>query len=140
MLVNGAGGAVGGCAVQLAKNAGAYVIATAGPRNGEQVAKADADEVVEHTVTEVTAVLPALIQLSGTVWMPKPDDERRGVRGVDLFVDIDAERPSRLAAMVDPGELRVDVARRVQSAELPSVRGEAAAGGLHGKVVVAPTD
>src|SRR3954466_2007106 len=37
VLINGAGGAVGGYAVQLAKNAGAYVIATASPRSIEQV-------------------------------------------------------------------------------------------------------
>ena len=36
-LINGAGGAVGGYAVQLAKNAGAYVIATASPSSGDRV-------------------------------------------------------------------------------------------------------
>ncbi|MBW8822112.1 MAG: NADP-dependent oxidoreductase, partial [Streptomyces sp.] len=57
VLINGAGGAVGGYAVQLAKDAGAYVIATAGPRSSEHVGSAGADEVVDHTATEVTAAV-----------------------------------------------------------------------------------
>ena len=57
MLINGAGGAVGGYAVQLAKDAGAHVIATAGPRSSERVKSAGADEVIDHTTTEVTAAV-----------------------------------------------------------------------------------
>src|SRR3954470_2187598 len=57
VLINGAGGAVGGYAVQLAKNAGAYVIATASPRSIEQVRATGADEVVDHTTTEVNAAV-----------------------------------------------------------------------------------
>ena len=162
VLVNGAGGAVGGYAVQLAKNAGAYVIATAGPRSSEHVEAAGADEVVDRTVTEVSAAvtelvdvvlnlapidqaqlaaLPALIRSGGvlvntTVWMPAPSNEQRAVRGIDLFVNSDAEQLSRLVALVDSGELRVDVAQRVPLAQLSAVHAQAATGELHGKVVV----
>ena len=54
VLINGAGGAVGGYAVQLAKRAGAHVIATASPRSSERVRSAGADEVIDHTTTAVT--------------------------------------------------------------------------------------
>jgi len=165
VLINGAGGAVGGYAVQLAENAGAYVIATAGPRSIERVRSAGADEIVDHTAAEVTAAvsepvdvvlnlapidperlaaLPGLLRTGGvlvntTVWMPAPSDEARGVRGIDLFVRSDAGQLSRLAALVDAGELRVDVAQRVPLAELPAVHAQAAAGALPGKtVIVAP--
>ncbi|KAB2975613.1 NADP-dependent oxidoreductase [Streptomyces sp. SS1-1] len=162
VLINGAGGAVGGYAVQLAKNAGAHVIATAGPRSAEAVASAGADEIVDHTITGVTsavtepvdlalnlapvepadlAALVTLVRPGGalvntTVWMPAPGDEERGVRGVDLFVRSDTGQLERLAGMIDRGELRVDVAERVPLAGLPNLHARAAEGAVHGKVVV----
>ncbi|MFI5844523.1 NADP-dependent oxidoreductase [Catenuloplanes sp. NPDC051500] len=161
VLINGAGGAVGGYAVQLASNAGAYVIATAGPRSIDTVKAAGADEIIDHTTTAVTTLatqvdvvlnlapvepaqlagLVGLIRDNGvlvntTVWMPAPGDERRGVRGIDLFVRSDAAQLTHLAALVDAGELRIDVAQRVPLAQLPAVHAQAAGGALHGKTVI----
>src|SRR5580693_1722547 len=51
ILVNGAGGAVGGYAVQLAKQAGATVTATASARSTGRVRSYRADQVVDYTVT-----------------------------------------------------------------------------------------
>ncbi|MEU7873451.1 NADP-dependent oxidoreductase [Dactylosporangium sp. NPDC049140] len=164
VLINGAGGAVGGYAVQLAKNAGAYVIATAGPHSSDRAKAAGADEVIDHTTAAVTsatdpvdvalnlapiepAQLSALLDLvraggvlvNTTVWMPAPSDERRDVRGIDLFVRSDAAQLAHLVTLVDSGALRVDVAQRVPLAELPAVHAQAAAGALPGKtVIVAP--
>ena len=164
VLVNGAGGAVGGYAVQLAKAAGAHVIATASPGSSERVATDGADEVVDHTTTDVAAAvsepvdlvlnlapvapeqLAALVGLvrdggalvNTTVWMPAPSDTDRGVRGIDLFVDSDAGQLAELVARVDRGELRVDVGARVPLAELAAVHAQAATGALPGKVVVVP--
>ncbi|QDN94687.1 NADP-dependent oxidoreductase [Streptomyces sp. RLB3-6] len=163
VLVNGAGGAVGGYAVQLAKQAGAFVIATAGPRSSRRVTAAGADEVIDHTTADVAAAVsqpvdvvlnlapvepaqldallglirPGGVLVNTTVWMPAPSDEERGVRGIDLFVRSDAEQLSHLAELIDGGELRVEVARRVPLAELPALHADAAAGALpNGKVVV----
>ncbi|MFD8932248.1 NADP-dependent oxidoreductase [Streptomyces mirabilis] len=163
VLVNGAGGAVGGYAVQLAQQAGAFVIATAGPRSSRRVTAAGADEVIDHTTADVATavsqpvdvvlnlapvepaqldallglVRPGGVLVNTTVWMPAPSDEERGVRGIDLFVRSDAEQLSHLAALIDGGELRVEVARQVPLAELPALHADAAAGALpSGKVVV----
>ncbi|WP_329138463.1 hypothetical protein OG552_30755 [Streptomyces sp. NBC_01476] len=57
VLINGAGGAGGGCAVQPAKQAGAFVIATAGPRGGRRVTAAGADEVIDHTTADAVAAV-----------------------------------------------------------------------------------
>ncbi|MFC8301509.1 NADP-dependent oxidoreductase [Micromonospora orduensis] len=165
VLVNGAGGAVGAYAVQLAHRAGAHVIATASPRSSAAVTSAGADEVVDHTTTDVAATVaepvdvvlnlapvepaqlaalltlirPGGVLVNTTVWMPAPSDDERDVRGIDLFVRSDAEQLARLVALVDADELRVDVARRVPLAELPAVHADAAAGALpNGKVVVVP--
>ncbi|MEU9222133.1 NADP-dependent oxidoreductase [Streptomyces sp. NPDC048376] len=164
VLVNGAGGAVGGYAVQLAKNAGAHVIATAAPRSSEAVTSAGADVVVDRTTTDVTAavtepvdlalnlapvdpaelaalvtlVRPGGVVVNTTVWMPAPGDEERNVRGIDLYVRSDADQLAELVAMIDRGELRVAVAERVPLAELPALHARAAEGAVHGKVVVVP--
>ena len=65
-----------------------------------------------------------------------PGDEARGVRTVGVFVRSDAEQLSRLTALVDSGELRVDVAERVPLTELSAVHAKAATGDLSGKVIV----
>ncbi|MEU8660565.1 NADP-dependent oxidoreductase [Actinoplanes philippinensis] len=156
VLINGAGGAVGDYAVQLAKGAGAYVIGVAGPRSADRVRSAGADEVLAGGVDGVTepvdvvlnvapvapeqlAALVPLIRDGGvlvntTVWMPAPSDEARGVRGINLFVRSDAAQLAGLVARVDTGELRVEVARRVSLAELPAVHAEP--GAVSGKTVI----
>lgn len=165
VLINGAGGAVGGYAVQLAKNAGAHVIATAGPRSSEAVTSAGADEVIDHTATDVTAVVtepvdlalnlapvapdelaslvtlvrPGGVVVNTTVWMPAPSDEERDVRGIDLFVRSDTDQLAQLVALIDRGELRVDVAERIPLAELPALHARASEGAVHGKVIVVPS-
>src|SRR4051794_9909947 len=53
LLITGAGGAVGGYAVQLARRAGAYVIATASPQSHASVKAAGADEVIDYTSSTV---------------------------------------------------------------------------------------
>jgi NADPH:quinone reductase-like Zn-dependent oxidoreductase len=162
VLINGAGGAVGGYAVQLAKRAGAHVIATASPRSSERVSSAGADEVIDHTTTEVTvaepvdvlinlarispdelAALVALVRPGGVAvntvpTLPAPADEERGVRAVGLFVRSDSQQLAHLVELVDHGELRVDVAERVPLPELPAIHANAATGALPGRVVVLP--
>lgn len=164
LLIVGAGGAVGGYAVQLAKRAGAFVIATASPRSRASVTAAGADEVIDHTgadlLNEVTEPVDVLLNLapidpaqftalvalvrnggvvvSTTVWMPTPGDDRRGVRGVSMYVHPDAGQLTQLVSLIDGGELTVDVSRRVPLSELPAIHQQAAAGELFGKVVAVP--
>jgi len=163
VLINGAGGAVGGYAVQLAKGAGAYVIATASPRSVARVRSAGADEVIDHTAADVTvaepvdvllnlariapeqlAALVAVVRPGGVVvntvpTIPTPADDERGVRAVGLLVRSDTDQLGHLVALVDRGELRIDVAERVPLTELAAIHARAATGDLPGRVVVVPS-
>lgn len=164
VLVNGAGGPVGGYAVQLAKRAGAYVVATASPRSRGVVEASGADQVVDHTTTSLldavqepvdvllnlapitperfTALVPRVrdggVVVSTTPMVTTPSDEDRGVRAVTIYVHPDADVLSRLVALVDSGELRVEIARRVPLSELPEIHRQSDAGEVHGKVVALP--
>jgi len=162
LLVVGAGGVVGKYAVQLAKRLGVHVVATASPRSADAVRAAGADQVVDHTTTDLhDAVdgqvdvllnlapidleafqgLVALVRdggavVSTTAFMATPGDEDRGVRAATVFVLPNRARLAGLVAMVDAGELTVEVGRRIALEELPALHAEAEAGRIAGKVVV----
>ena len=164
VLINGAGGAVGGYAVQLAKHVDAYVIATASPRSADRLRAAGADEVIDHTnnavadavaepvdvllnlariTTEELEAMAALVRDGGVVvntvpTIATPTDEARGVRGIGVFVRSDAAQLAHLVELVDRGALSIDVDERLPLAELPAVHARAAAGELRGKVILLP--
>jgi NADPH:quinone reductase-like Zn-dependent oxidoreductase len=162
LLVNGAGGAVGGYAVQLASGAGAYVIATASPRSSERVRKGGADEIIDRTTTNVVdavhqpvdvllnlapiapaelSALARLVRSGGVVLSTVPTaipKDANGVRTVAVFVRSDAHQLAGLVAKIDGGELHIDIAERVPLSELSAVHARADAGALPGKVVIVP--
>jgi NADPH:quinone reductase-like Zn-dependent oxidoreductase len=163
ILINGAGGAVGGYAVQLAARAGATVTATASPRSAGRVRSYGADEVVDYTATplpegvggrqfdvvlhlvrtspEETARLVDLVAGGGTfvsTTTPGPEHAGRGVRTVRLFVRSDASQLAGLVARVDAGEVQIVVTGRRPLTDLPAVHDEAVAGQLSGKTVLIP--
>lgn len=164
LLVVGAGGVVGKYAVQLAKRAGAHVVATASPRSADAVRAAGADQVIDHTDTDlldaldgqvdvllnlapidpeqfaadVAAVRDGGVVVSTTAFMATPGDESRGVRAATVFVLPNRERLTELVALVDDGALTVEVTRRIPLAELPALHAEGAAGRIAGKVIVLP--
>lgn len=163
ILINGAGGAVGGYAVQLAARAGATVTATASGRSRDRVRSHGADRIVDYTATPVpqalagqrfdvvlnlayispeeTAQLVGLVADGGafvTTVIPGPEGAGRGVRTVEVFTRSDATQLGELVARVDAGELKIDVAARRPLADLAAVHDEAAAGRLAGKTVLVP--
>jgi len=163
VLVNGAGGAVGGYAVQLAKQAGATVTATAGPASTGRIRSHGADQVIDYTATplleavagqrfdvvlnlvrtdaEETAQLTDLVADGGvfvSTTGPAPDPGR-GVRVAQMYVRSDAAQLSELVARVDAGDLAIDVAQRRPLADLAAVHDQAATGRLPGgKTILIP--
>jgi NADPH:quinone reductase-like Zn-dependent oxidoreductase len=163
ILINGAGGAVGGYAVQLAKQAGADVTATASAHSADRLRSYGADRLIDYTVTplvkaaagerfdvvlnlvttspEDTAALVDLVADGGVLvstTTPGPEDAGRGVRTERVFARSDAAQLTSLVARVDAGELKVDVAQRRPLTDLAAVHDEAAAGQLTGKTVLIP--
>jgi NADPH:quinone reductase-like Zn-dependent oxidoreductase len=164
ILINGAGGAVGGYAVQLAKQAGAFVTATATPRSADRLRRYGADRIIDHvdyaaapitldgapfdvvfnlvsTSPEETAALVDVVadggQLVGTM-TAGPDDAERHVRAQRMFVRSDAAQLAELVRRVDSGALRIDVADRRALTDAPTVHADSDAGRLRGKVVLIP--
>jgi len=164
LLIVGAGGAVGVHAVRLAHRAGAHVIATASPRSLDAVRAAGADQIVDRTRASLLdsvaepvdvllnlapldpddfAALVALVRdggvvVSTTAFMATPGDDRRGVDAKTVFVRADTPRLAEIVALVDAGELTVEVDRRIDLVDLPALHAEAMAGRIAGKVVVVP--
>ena len=162
VLVNGAGGGVGGFAVQLAKRAGAVVVATASPRSRDSVQAFGADQIVDYTATTLAdanldpvdallnLVMTSESELAGVSGLVAPggvvvsttapavDDARRNVRGVQMFVRSDAEQLGAIVDRIDAGALRVNISARYPLSEIGLVHQLAGSGQLRGKVVLLP--
>ena len=162
VLVNGAGGGVGGYALQLAKQAGATVIATASPRSRDAVEALGADRIVDYTATAVTEAISEPVEvvlnlvnvpesdLAGltdlvsdggvlvSTTSPVRDDPVRDVRSVRLFVRSDAGQLATIVERVDSGELKVDVSERFPLSEIARVHELGHAGNFRGKVILTP--
>jgi len=164
VLVNGAGGGVGGFAVQFAKQAGASVIATASPRSTDRVRADGADQIVDYTATTLTdavtepvdvvvnlvmaseqdmAALVGLVRPGGvlvTTTSPAPDDPEREVRAVRMYVRSDADQLAAIVAKVDAGELHVEVSGSYPLSDIALVHEQSVRGEIRGKVLLIPTD
>ena len=163
ILVNGAGGAVGGYAVQLARQAGATVTATASARSTGRLRSYGADRIIDYTATPLPQAVAGqqfevvlnlvrtdpqeTVRLAGlaadggafvSTTFPDLDDTGRRVRVVSVFARSDATQLAELVARADAGELQIDVAGRRPLTDLAAVHDEAAAGRLPGKTVLIP--
>ncbi|MER6105669.1 NADP-dependent oxidoreductase [Streptomyces sp. NPDC001832] len=163
ILINGAGGAVGGYAIQLAAQAGAVVTATASARSRDRVQSYGADQIIDYTATplqeavagqqfdavlnlvflgpEELARLVDLVVDGGAFANTIPpglQDIERGVRNLQVFGRSDAGQLAELVSRVDAGELKIHVAQRQPLPELRAVHEAAAAGELPGRTVLIP--
>ena len=162
LLIVGAGGVVGKYAIRLAKRAGVHVIATASPRSIDAVRAAGADDIIDHTRTDLLSAVEGRVDVllnlapidpeefaslvslvrdggavvSTTAFMATPGDDARGVRTATVFVLPNRQRLTELVSLVDAGELVVEVTRRIPLTELAALHAEASVGRVPGKVIV----
>ncbi|MFD0257281.1 NAD(P)H-binding protein [Kitasatospora indigofera] len=162
VLVNGAGGGVGVFAVQLAKHAGAEVVAVAGPHSAAAVARLGADQVVDRTAgplagavgrpvdvvlnlapvaPEAAAALVPLVRPGGllvSVATEVPVPPGVDATAVHLVARNDARQLARLVRLVDSGALTVPVAASYPLDELARVHRDSEAGPARGKITLVP--
>lgn len=166
VFINGASGAVGGYAIQLAKHAGAHVTATAKDRDAERLRELGADRIVDYvdyggspirvdgapfdvvlnlvsTTDEQTDALISLVADGGFhvgTMVFGPQDPPRGVRTQRVFVRSDAAQLAELVNRVDDGRLRIEIADRRPLSEAAAVHDDSDHGHLHGKTLLVPTE
>jgi NADPH:quinone reductase-like Zn-dependent oxidoreductase len=162
VLINGAGGGVGGFTVQLAKQAGAVVVATASPRSAGIVRSLGADEIIDYTAVKVADVMrePAdlVVNLVAGSWedteallgvtrpggilvsatSPGGEFPASGARVVFFSVRSDRDRLAQIAARVSAGQLRLDISARRPLTDTPLVHQQSEAGAIRGRVVLIP--
>jgi NADPH:quinone reductase-like Zn-dependent oxidoreductase len=134
VLIHAAAGGVGHLAVQIAKSLGAHVIGTASPAHHAMLRDLGADELIDYTTTDLTAIEPVDVVLDpvsgdysarslsvllpgGTLVSLLPFGEeipaeagRCGVRAELMLVEADHQGMTSLAALVTAGKLRPVIA------------------------------
>ncbi len=162
VLIVGAGGVVGKYAVQLAKRAGVAVVANReppqhrrGPRRRRRPGRrphhhraarrtdGQVDVLLnlapidpEQFAADVAAVRDGGTVVSTTAFMATPDDAERDVHAATVFVRPDRQRLAELVALVDAGELTVEVTRRIALAGPAGAARRGRGRTVAGKVVV----
>jgi len=158
-LIHAAAGGVGHFAVQIAKNIGAKVIATASARNEDFVMSLGADEFIDYTSTEISDVVSGADFVFHTIvgsMIPKsiaclkpdgylsvvegpfnPDDAAAaGVRGSFINVHPDEAHLAAITAMIAEGIIKPHLDQVYPLAETAAAHAHVEGGHARGKVVV----
>ncbi|MEU0401334.1 NADP-dependent oxidoreductase [Streptomyces sp. NPDC006197] len=162
VLVNGAGGGVGGFVTQLAAYAGAEVIATAGPRSTAAVRRHGADQVIDYTTGPVAAALDRpvdtllnLVPLSPhdaaalipavrpggrivSIATPFEPPAETGVTATHMVARNDVAQLAALVELVDAGKVSLDISASHPLADLAEVHRLGETGRIRGKVLIVP--
>lgn len=153
VLVNGAGGGIGLFAVQLARLAGATVVATASPRSAAAVSRLGAHEVVDYTAAALPGDMDVVLNLAGTgqeeadrlAGLVRPDGVIVSVaapvtspQAVHFVMRNDPGQLAELVALVDAGALAVEIAETHPLTALPEIHRRAESGGTRGKIILLP--
>jgi NADPH:quinone reductase-like Zn-dependent oxidoreductase len=162
VLIQGAAGATGATMVQMAKNAGAYVIATASSQGIALVKSLGADEVIDYRSQDVTALvrdvdlvadcaggesqntLFEVLRLGGKLFsiVTAPSTELAEKYKVDArFIRSNISANSLIAGLglVREGKLRPIVSKTFRLEEAAQAQDFVSAGGVNGKVVLVVT-
>jgi NADPH:quinone reductase-like Zn-dependent oxidoreductase len=162
VLINGAGGGLGVFTVQLAKYAGAIVIATASARSAAAVRTYGADQIIDYTCTPladgldapvdvvvnlaaitpeaatdlVTLLRPGGVIVSAATLVEPPADA--DVTVLHMVTRNDAKQLGEIVELIDAGTLVVDVTESHPLSDLALVHRRSETGHTHGKIIMIP--
>jgi NADPH:quinone reductase-like Zn-dependent oxidoreductase len=158
VLIHGGAGSVGALAVQLARDRGARVIATASPPSLESVRELGADQVIDHTaggfedqVAPVDLVFDTAggerLQRSAAVLReggrlvsiaadPPETDEDGAITALYFVVEPNRDQLTELTRLADAGRLRVTIDRTYLLADARAAFERSLAREGRGKVVL----
>src|SRR5437870_9739272 len=164
VLIHGAAGGVGVFAVQLARWAGAHVIATASARNGDFLRELGASAVIDYTTTRFEEAVHGVDFVFDTVggdtlqrsWQvvkpggvllsivsPRPSfAEAKGydVRPVWFIVQPNREQLVKIGALIDEGKVRPIIDTVLPLSQARQAYEQGAKGHTRGKIVLRVVD
>jgi NADPH:quinone reductase-like Zn-dependent oxidoreductase len=158
LLIHGGSGGVGTFAVQLAKYAGAHVIATTSTTNIELVRSLGADEVIDYTKEDFSTKVHdldfvfdtiagdtqakswGLIKKDGMLVSTLGIDEKaaaaNGVRGKHFMLQSNGARLQEMGGLVDAGHLKVIIDKEYPLSETAAAHAESEKGHTKGKIIL----
>jgi len=165
ILIHGGGGGVGHFAIQIARHFGAEITATGSAGNQKWMRELGADRVIDYTAErfeEVVGDVDVVIDLIGNVhdntgtrslsvlrpggllvnaptgsWPSHAvDAEAAGVRAVPFTLTPSGETLARIGALIDAGDLRVQVSQVFPLAEVADAHRSLETGHTRGKIVL----
>ena len=164
VLIHGAAGGVGVFAVQLARWAGAQVIATASKRNRDFLCELGANEIIDYTTTRFEEVVQGVDFVFDTVggdtlhrsWQvvkpggvlvsvvsPRPsfaEAQAYNVRPVWFVVQPNREQLVRIGALIDEGKVRPIIDTVLPLSQARQAYEQGAKGHTRGKIVLRVVD
>ena len=158
VLIHGGAGGVGSSAVQIAKSRGAYIIATASPRNHDFLHSLGADEVIDYNTarfeevvdnmdyvlntadTETTVRSIGIIREGGTLVSvvglpPKAQCEAARIRCVETG-RATGEMLKHVAELVEAGDFRVFIDEQLPLSEANTAWDMNRTGHTRGKIIL----
>lgn len=158
VLIHGASGGVGGFAVQFAKIANAYVIATTSAKNVEAVKSLGADEVIDYTsedfskkVIGADLVLDTVggdtqarswqvLRKGGTLVSTVAVDEKAGeqfnVHALSFHLISNGARLQEIGTLVEAGLVRVTIGKEFPLSEAKAAHDLGESGHASGKIIL----
>lgn len=159
ILIHGGAGGIGSLAIQLAKHLGAYVATTAAAAETDFVSSLGADEIIDYKTQDFSELLKDLDAVFDTVggetnaksygvlktggafvsMVAQPDEalvKQRGISYTAQFTRVTPERLQAIAALVDEGALKPEIAKIFPFDEAATALEYQKTGHPRGKVVI----